>query len=277
MKKKMSRLLTGTLFLSCLGTPLFAAGPSSIVIGGGVGLYQYTEHQTAFNVYNKLYQGGVAVFPSSDPIRNFATIESLAPKKYEGREKKFYGEYEHRLGTSRVIGYTVGISHTENRQLCQENCGDIERTYYVATILDAVAALPPDQQLLASLIYMSRPDIFDSKGMQSKHTLLDVGINLHMNPDGDVDPYIGVVGGLGICSIDNANVDACTAFKYGARVGARLNLNRTLFLVVQGGLNRIQYNLTRQSGVGLESSLSSSRLSIPTPEQEALLAIGVNF
>lgn len=276
MRKNISRF-AGILVLAFLGTPLFAAGPSSIVLGGGVGLYQFTEHPTAFNVYNRLYQGGVQVFPSNDPIRNLATVESISPKKYEGREKKVFGEYEHRLGSSQVLGFTVGLSHTENRQLCQKNCGDIERTYYVTSIVQSVAALPADQQLLASLIYMSRPDIFDSKGMQSKHTLLDVGFNLHMNPDGDVDPYIGAVAGAGICSVDNANVSACTAFKYGGRIGARLNLNKTLFLVVQGGLNRIEYNLAKKSGLGLETSLSSVKLKIPTPEQEALFALGVNF
>lgn len=276
MRKNISRL-AGALALAFLGTPLFAEGPSSIILGGGVGFYQFTEHPTAFNVYNKLYQGGVSVFPSVDPIRNLATLESLSSKKYEGRERKLTGEYERRFGKDQIVGLTVGLSYTENRQLCQKNCGDIERTYYVASIAQTIAALPADQQLLAGLIYMSRPDILDSKGMQSKHTLLDVGFNLHMNPDGDVDPYIGAVAGAGICSVDNANVSACTAFKYGGRLGARLNLNKTLFLVVQGGLNRIEYNLAKKSGLGLETSLSSVKFKIPTPEQEALFALGVNF
>ena len=263
--------------LALFSSPMLAEGNSSIMLGGGVGQYQFTQHVGAYDAATKLFPGMVAVFPSDDAIRDLGTIESVSPKKYEGREKKFFGEYEHRLGSAGVFGFTVGLSHTENQQLCQSNCGDIERSYYIANIAKTITALPPDMQLLAGLIYMARPDILDSKGMQSKHTLLDLGFNIHINPNGAVDPYLGAVGGVGVCSVDNAGVDACYAYKYGARFGFRFNLNNTLFLVTQAGMNRVEFNLTKKSGLGLETTLSSVKMKIPTPEKEALLAIGVNF
>ncbi|MBW7857006.1 MAG: hypothetical protein H3C43_01585 [Leptonema sp. (in: Bacteria)] len=250
----------------------------SVVLGGGLGQYQFTQHRNAFDVYSKLYPGGVLSFPSSDLVQNVATMEGITPVKYEGRERKAFAELEYYVGQNKVLSFTGGISYTEGKQMCLSNCGDIDRANYLVSVAKNVLSLPQDQQLLASYIYYSRPELLDRDAMKSKHTLIDLGLNFHLNPNGSVDPYLGAVGGFGVCSVSSTNVDACTAFKYGGRFGLRFNFSKVLFLNVQAGLNRVEYNLTKKSGITLaETALSSVKMKIPTPERELLVGIGLNL
>lgn len=274
LKKSFTALL---VMLSSVGTASLSADVS-LVLGAGLGQYQFTQHRNAFDVYSKIAPGGIVSFPSADLVQNVATMEGITPVEYEGRERKAFAELEYYVGQNKVLSFTGGISYTEGKQLCLSNCGDIDRANYLVSVAKNIVALPQDQQLLASYIYYSRPDLLDRDAMKSKHTLLDLGLNFHLNPNGSVDPYFGAVGGFGICSVSTTSVDACTAFKYGGRLGFRFNFSKVLFLNVQAGLNRVEYNLTKKSGITLaETTLSSVKMKIPTPERELLFGIGLNL
>ena len=210
------------LTLVCLG---LAAFPETAQGEGGRWSLQTSAGYGRFTETSAADSAGLQHLnnPSSDPTLNtlgsLAAAESLSRRKELVEESHLRFGAEYLLGESRSIGLTICLNFESASTQCLANCGEFNTAYSVALAgsgsgssqFSGISSLA-FQSILPVLEQLRRPDSY-------RYLMLDFGINWHIMPGNEWDPYIGAGLGLGAC----IGSYQCEALKMVPRLGLRWN------------------------------------------------------
>lgn len=242
---------------------------NSITLLGGGAKYRVTEHRDPEYYASYKYLADQWTDPA-DPVRMMSDVSLAQPPVWEGSGSVGRLQYERLFFDSKSLGLTVGAGFGKIKEKCIKNCGDWTDLLIYKTFNELILT-PANLSSSSSGFYMLflLPSLLSVRESGYSYTTLDVGLNYHASADSFLDPYAGLFGGYGTCSLENVTGMTCNIGRYGARLGMAINLTNRFFLLAQAEIERVEMNVTGEDGGG--------KLVLPVPDKHLMAGLGFRF